>query len=376
MTQHTIIATTAMGIESVVKNEVKKLGYEPTTENGKIIFKGDDTAIARANLWLRSADRIRIQIGQFRATTFDQLFESTKALDWARYIPLDGCFPVDGKSVKSKLFSISDCQRIVKKAVVEKLKIQYNHHSMFEETGALYRLEVSILNDIATITLDATGRAGLHKRGYRLEQGEAPLKETLAAALIQLANWRTDMPFHDVFCGSGTIPIEAALIAQNIAPGSYRSFASEEWSWMDKKIWEDVRTQAEDEARYDVPVEIIGTDIDARMIKIAKANAEEIGLHDVISFKQMQMKDWNPKSERGIIICNPPYGERLSEKTAVEQLYRSMGQVFEAQPGWSKYVLTSDEDFETFYGKDATKKRKLFNGFIRADYYQYWANRK
>ncbi|MGL4821269.1 MAG: THUMP domain-containing class I SAM-dependent RNA methyltransferase [Bacilli bacterium] len=375
MTQHTLIATAAMGIEAVVANEVRALGYEPQTENGRVLFKGDDMAIARANLWLRSADRVRIQVAQFKAKTFDELFERTKALDWARYIPLDGCFPVEGKSVKSTLFSISDCQRIVKKAIVEKLKIQHKHYGMFEETGALYRLEISLLKDVATITLDTTGRAGLHKRGYRVDQGEAPLKETLAAALVQLTNWRPDMPFVDLTCGSGTIAIEAALIGQNIAPGASRSFASEAWSWIDASVWKSAREQAENEARYDQELDITGYDIDGRMVRIAQDNAEEIGLHDVVVFKQMQARDWNPRAERGVMVCNPPYGERLSERKSVEYLYKQLGELHVKNEGWSFYILTSHEGFETPFGKPATKKRKLFNGFIRTDLYQYWGKR-
>ncbi|MGV3465827.1 MAG: THUMP domain-containing class I SAM-dependent RNA methyltransferase, partial [Heyndrickxia sp.] len=233
--QYTIIATAAMGLESIVAKEVKALGYDTKVENGKVIFQGDESAIARCNLWLRTADRIKIMVGEFKAYTFDELFEKTKALSWGNFLPVDAEFPVQGKSVKSKLFSVPDCQAIVKKAIVEKLKMHYKKSSWLEETGPLFKVEVSLLKDVATITMDTSG-TGLHKRGYRVDQGEAPLKETLAAALIQLTNWRPDKPFCDPFCGSGTIPIEAALIGQNIAPGFNREFISETWPWMNQSV--------------------------------------------------------------------------------------------------------------------------------------------
>lgn len=239
MERFSIIATAAMGLEAVVADEVRRLGYECQVENGKVMFEGDAAAICRANLWLRTADRVKLKIGEFRATTFEELFEQTKALPWADYLPKDASFPVIGKSVKSTLFSVSDCQAIVKKAVVESLKERYRL-SWFPETGALYRIEVALHKDIATLTIDASG-AGLHKRGYRLRQGEAPLRETLAAALVLLTNWTPDRPFVDPFCGSGTIAIEAALIGQNIAPGFNRDFVSEQWPWIGKQVWERAR---------------------------------------------------------------------------------------------------------------------------------------
>ncbi|MDE3839338.1 RNA methyltransferase [Bacillus methanolicus] len=374
MDNYQLIATSAMGLEALVAKEVRDLGYECQVENGKISFSGDERAIARTNLWLRTADRIKLKVGEFKATSFDELFEKTKALPWEKYLPEDAEFPVIGKSVKSKLFSVSDCQAIVKKAVVDRLKTAYKRTSRFEETGALFRIEVALLKDIATITIDTSG-SGLHKRGYRAAQGEAPLKETLAAALVMLTNWTPDRPFVDPFCGSGTIPIEAALIGQNIATGFNREFVSETWNWMPNKIWDDVRTEAEDLANYDQPLDITGSDIDHRMIKIAEENAFEAGLGDLIHFKQMQVKDFTTKKEYGVIVGNPPYGERLGEKKAVEQMYQEMGQAFAPLETWSIYMLTSHPDFEKFYGKPATKKRKLFNGFIRTDYYQYWGKR-
>ncbi|MBK0007482.1 MULTISPECIES: THUMP domain-containing class I SAM-dependent RNA methyltransferase [Priestia] len=375
MAKYKIIATAAMGIEALVAKEVRALGYECEVDNGKVIFEGDELAIARCNLWLRTADRIKVQVGQFKARTFDELFEQTKALNWGDYLPVDAQFPVSGKSVKSKLFSVSDCQSIVKKAIVDSMKKHYNKTTgWLEETGSTFKIEVALLKDVATLTIDASG-AGLHKRGYRVGQGEAPLKETLAAALIMLTPWNADRPFVDVFCGSGTIAIEAALIGQNIAPGFNRDFLSEEWPWMSASIWEKAREEAEDLANYDQVLDIAGHDIDHRMVKVAEQNAFEAGLGDLIQFKQMQVRDFTTPKEYGIIIGNPPYGERLSDRPSVEKMYAEMGEAFSKLDTWSIYMLTSHEQFEQYYGKKATKKRKLFNGFIKTDYYQYWGPR-
>ncbi|MED4532139.1 class I SAM-dependent RNA methyltransferase [Metabacillus fastidiosus] len=371
----TLIATSAMGLEAVVGKEVRDLGYDCTVENGKVIFEADELAICRSNLWLRTADRIKIRVGEFKARTFDELFEATKSLNWGDYLPENAEFPVIGKSVKSTLASVPDCQSIVKKAIVENLKKHYKKTSAWlEENGPFYRVEVALLKDVATLTIDASG-SGLHKRGFRTDQGQAPIKETLAAAMVLLTNWKPDRPFVDPFCGSGTIPIEAALIGQNIAPGFNRDFVSEDWHWIGKDKWNTARQEVEDKANYDQPLEIHGHDIDHRMIRIAEANAEEAGFNDLITFKQMQVKDFTTRQEYGTIVGNPPYGERLGEKKAVEQMYREMGKAFEPLDTWSIYMLTSNENFETLYGKPATKKRKLFNGFIRTDYYQYWGKR-
>ncbi|MDW4508576.1 class I SAM-dependent RNA methyltransferase [Priestia megaterium] len=375
MAKYKIIATAAMGIEALVAKEVRALGYDCEVDNGKVIFEGDELAIARCNLWLRTADRIKVQVGQFKARTFDELFEQTKALNWEDYLPVDAQFPVSGKSVKSKLFSVSDCQSIVKKAIVDSMKKHYNKTTgWLEETGSTFKIEVALLKDVATLTIDASG-AGLHKRGYRVGQGEAPLKETLAAALIMLTPWNADRPFVDVFCGSGTIAIEAALIGQNIAPGFNRDFLSEEWPWMSASIWDKAREEAEDLANYDQVLDIAGHDIDHRMVKVAEQNAFEAGLGDLIQFKQMQVRDFTTPKEYGIIIGNPPYGERLSDRPSVEKMYAEMGEAFSKLDTWSIYMLTSHEQFEQYYGKKATKKRKLFNGFIKTDYYQYWGPR-
>ncbi|MCA1058380.1 class I SAM-dependent RNA methyltransferase [Rossellomorea aquimaris] len=374
MGTYTLIATAAMGLESIVAKEVKELGYECQVENGKVIFKGDETVIARANMWLRTADRIKILVGEFKAYSFDELFENTKKLPWEDFLPVDAEFPVQGKSVKSKLYSVPDCQAIVKKAIVERLRSAYKKTSWLDETGPLFKIEVAIHKDVASITLDTSGQ-GLHKRGYRIGQGEAPLKETLAAALIQLTTWNPDRPFVDPFCGSGTIAIEAALIGQNIAPGFNREFLSENWPMMPAEVWEKTRLEAEDLANYDQPLEILGTDIDHRMIEVSKENALEAGLGDLVKFKQMQVRDFTSQLEYGIIVGNPPYGERLGERKEVEKMYQEMGRAFEKLDTWSVYMMTSHENFEQCYGKQATKKRKLFNGFIRTDYYQFFGPR-
>lgn len=374
MAMYQLIATSAMGLEALVAKEVRNLGYECKVENGRIEYEGDEIAIARSNLWLRCADRVKIKVGEFKVETFDELFEKTKALNWEYFLPADAEFPVQGKSVKSKLFSVSDCQAIVKKAIVERLKSQYKQISWFAENGPLFKIEVALLKDIATLTIDTSG-IGLHKRGYRVSQGPAPIKETLAAAMISLTNWYPDRPFVDPFCGSGTLPIEAALIGQNIAPGFNREFISETWPWIDQSVWEKARTEAEDMANYDQKLKILGSDIDHKMIEISKQNANEAGLGDIVNFKQMQVTDFTSKEEYGVLLGNPPYGERIGDREEVEQMYREMGKAFQTLDTWSIYILTSYEKFEQLYGKKATKKRKLFNGSIRTDLYQFWGPR-
>ncbi|MGI8315317.1 THUMP domain-containing class I SAM-dependent RNA methyltransferase [Halobacillus mangrovi] len=374
--QVTLIATAAMGLEAIVAREVKALGYEDVqVENGRVVFTAEPSAIPRANLWLRTADRVKLLAGRFKATTFDELFEKTKALPWEDFIAEDGEFPVVGKSVKSKLYSVPDCQSIVKKAIVERLKKKYGIASWLKETGAFYRVEIALHKDEALLTIDTSG-SGLHKRGYRVGQGEAPLKETLAAALVQITNWHPDQPFVDPFCGSGTIAIEAALIGQNIAPGFNREFASEEWGFISQKAWDDAFQEAEDFANYDQPLNITGSDINPDLINIAKNNAMEAGLGDLVTWKQMQMSDFKPKQDSGYLVSNPPYGERMGEREEVEQMYRDLGSIMRDHPSWSVYILTSHEGFEKLYGKPATKKRKLFNGFIKTDYYQYFGKSK
>lgn len=374
MANYKLVATAAMGLESIVAQEVQALGYETTVDNGKVYFEGDETAIARTNLWLRVADRVKIVVGQFPAKSFEQLFESVKALPWEKYLPVDAAFPVSGKSVKSKLFSVPDCQAITKKAIVERMKLHYKRLGFLDESGATYKIEVSILKDVATLTIDTSG-AGLHKRGYRQAQGEAPLKETLAAALVQISKWNPSRPFVDPFCGSGTIALEAAMFGQNIAPGYNREFISEDWPWMKAKIWDAARDEADSLANYDQPLEIIGSDIDHRMVSIAQENALEAGFGDMITFKQMQARDFTTLLTDGVMIGNPPYGERIGDIEVVEQVIRDLGKVMKNYPTWSVYMLSSMKNFEELYGRQTTKKRKLFNGFIETNYYQFWGQK-
>ncbi len=366
-----LIATSTFGLEEMVKLEVKKLGYENMqVENGKVTFKAGVEAIPKANLWLRTADRVLLKMGDFKATTFEELFQQTKALPWEKWIPKNGKFPVNGKSVKSQLFSISDCQAIVKKAVVERLKETYNEE-WFSEDGAEFPIEVSLLKDIAVLTIDTSG-AGLHKRGYREQGNEAPLKETLAAALVLLSRWREDRVLIDPLCGSGTIPIEAAMIGRNMAPGLQRSFISENWPGIPKEIWKESRVQALKAIHQDEKISILASDIDEKSIKIAQENAYKAGVDDCIRFSVQDMSRIKSDALYGYIICNPPYGERLGEKHEVQRLYKRMGQVFNRFETWSTYVITSDEEFEQIYGKKASKKRKLYNGRIKVDYYQFF----
>lgn len=369
-----LLATSPMGLESIVAKEVNELGYETKTENGRVLYEGDARAIVRSNLWLRTADRVKIVVGRFYATTFDQLFEQTKALPWEEIIGPKGAFPVQGKSLKSKLFSVPDCQAIVKKAIVERLKTAYQFKGWIDESGALYKVEVAILKDEVLLTIDTSG-PGLHKRGYRLAQGEAPMKETLAASLVKLSNWTGETPFIDPFCGSGTIAIEAAMIAQNIAPGFNRDFVSEQWEIIPEDMYEEERIKADNEALYDREIDIMASDIDPKMIEIAKANAAEVGFADVIQFKQQNVHDLKLHAEKGAIVGNPPYGERIGERKEVEAMYKFLGELIKENPKWSLYIMTSYKEFEVLVGKKATKRRKLFNGYLECTYYQYWGDK-
>lgn len=370
-----LVATAASGIEAITGKELKDMGYEVQVENGKAFFQGSTADIIKTNLWLRTADRIKIVFGTFEAKTFDDLFEQTKALPWEDILPMDAAFPVSGKSVKSTLYSVPDCQSIVKKAIVDRLSNFYSRRARLPETGAEYPIEVSILKDEVSLTIDTTG-SSLFKRGYRTEKGGAPMKENMAASLIKLTSWFPDKPFYDPTCGSGTIPIEAALIGLNIAPGLHRSFVSEDWNIFSEDEWKTIRTEAKMAANYDVELDILGTDLDQNMIEIAKRNAEKAGVEDFIEFRQLALKDFKTDKEFGVIVSNPPYGERLDDQEYVEKLYKQMGQAFKPLETWSKYIITSDLDFEEFYGQRATKKRKLYNGRLRTDYFQFWGKRR
>ena len=371
-----LLAVCPMGLEAVVSKEIQELGYTTTVENGKIFFEGDEAAIVKCNLWLRTADRIKIVVGQFNATTFDELFEKTKELPWETIIEKEGNFPVQGRSVKSTLYSVPDCQAIVKKAIVERSKSAYKEKGWLDESGAKYPVEVSLLKDKALLTIDTSG-SGLNKRGYRLAQGEAPIKETLAASLIKLANWTGDTPLIDPFCGSGTIAIEACLIAQNIAPGFNRDFVSETWDIMPDRLYDKLRDEADQQANYDRPLKIYALDIDPEMIEIARRNAEEVGLSDIINFKVQDVNTLSIESAEPVaLIGNPPYGERIGDRAEVEEMYRYIGQLMQEHPYLSTYILTSNNEFEFLVNQKATKRRKLFNGYIECTYYQYWGSKK
>jgi putative N6-adenine-specific DNA methylase len=366
-----LIATCSFGLEALVARELKDLGYkDQIVENGKVTFTADLNAICRTNLWLRTADRVRLKVGEFTATTFDDLFEQTKALPWPEIIPPDAAFPVDGKSVQSTLFSISDSQAIVKKAVVESMKNRYKT-SWFKENGPLYRIEISILRDIATLTIDTSG-AGLHKRGYRQAGSGAPLRETLAAALVLIARWQTGTTLIDPFCGSGTIPIEAALIGQNIAPGMNRNFAAEDWPTVPKSFWHEARRETHDLLDSNQILDLSGTDINPAAIKNARFSAAEAGVGDLIHFQVRPFSELSSKKKYGKVICNPPYGERLGNQKEVESLYQEMGKIYKTLDTWSWYTLTAHENFEKLFGRRASKRRKLYNGNIKVHYYQYF----
>ena len=372
-----LIATAAAGLEAVVGREVRELGYDCQVENGRVRFQGDSRAIIETNLWLRAADRIKIIVGTFPAKTFEELFQGVFALDWENYLPLGARFPIaKAKCVKSKLHNEPSVQAISKKAVVKKLQKHYARPEGIPlmETGPEFKIEVSILKDVATVMIDTTG-SSLFKRGYRTEKGGAPIKENMAAAILQLSNWYPDKPLIDPTCGSGTFCIEAVMIARKMAPGLRRSFAFEEWNWISDRLIQEIRIEAAKKVDRELELDIMGCDIDARMVEIAKANAQAAGVAGDITFKQMRVQDLRSDKINGVIISNPPYGERLSDDTGVTKLYAEMGQVFAPLKTWSKFILTSDEAFETKYGSQADKKRKLYNGTLKVDLYQYFGQR-
>jgi putative N6-adenine-specific DNA methylase len=364
-----------MGLEKVVKLELLDLGFENiVVAPGRVEFDATLEDIPRANLWLRVADRVRIKVGEFPATSFEELFEQTKALPWEAWITRDGAFRVTGKSVRSTLMSVRSSQAIVKKAVVERLKEQYQV-DWFAETGAEYTIQVSLLNDLALLTIDTSG-TGLNRRGYRELAGDAPMKETLAAALVKLSFWNRDRLLIDPMCGSGTILIEAAMIARNIAPGLRRSFASEWWPVIGRKRWQEAQESAEKAALpFDNP-QIFGYDIDPAVIEIAKHNAELAGVADDIVFAQKELKDVWIDQQYGIVITNPPYGVRMADFRDINQIYITLNNMFRKKMGWSIYVYTADQKFPDYFHRSRPSRvRKLYNGTIRADYYQYYGDR-
>ena len=367
-----LIAPCHFGLEAVLKREIIDLGYEITeVEDGRVTFLGDAEAICRANIFLRTAERILLKVGSFEARSFDELFENTKALPWEIYIPKDGKFWVaKAASVKSKLFSPSDIQSIMKKAMVRRLS-EYYGIDWFSEDGAQYPVRVFLKKDVVTIGIDSSG-VSLHKRGYREVAGKAPITETLAAALILLTPWHKDRILVDPFCGSGTFPIEAAMIAANIAPGMNRTFTAENWTnIIPKKMWYDTVEEANELIHDDIEVDIQGYDIDPSVIKIARRNAREAGVEHLIHFQERDVKDLSHPKKYGFIITNPPYGERLEDKKDLPDLYRTFGESFKRLDSWSAYMITSYEDAERYFGKKATKNRKIYNGMIKTYFYQF-----
>lgn len=367
-----LIAPCHFGLEAVLKREIQELGYEVSlVEDGKVTFLGDARAICEANIFLRTAERILLKVGKFRATTFDELFEAVKALPWEHYVPEDGKFWVTkATSVKSKLFSPSDIQSIVKKAVVERLK-EHCHISWFPEDGAEYPLRITFLKDEAVVSLDTSGLS-LHKRGYRKLSSKAPITETLAAALILLTPWKQDRILVDPFCGCGTFPIEAAMMAAHMAPGMNRSFTAEAWAnLITKKYWYEAVTEANDLLDDTVKTDIQGYDIDPSMVKMARENARDAGVDHMIHFQARPVSELNHPKKYGFLLANPPYGERLEEKETLPKLYREIGEAMERLDSWSVYLITGYEEAERYIGRKAARNRKIYNGMLKTYFYQY-----
>jgi putative N6-adenine-specific DNA methylase len=375
MQKITLIATLSFGLEAVVKRELQALGFENTqASNGKVEFQASPEEIPKANLWLRTADRVLLKLGAFPALTFDDLFEKTKALPWEDWITKDGKFTVTGKSVKSTLVSVRACQSIVKKAVVERLSEKYKT-SWFEETGPDYTIQISMLRDIAQLTIDTSG-SGLHKRGYRLQTGQAAIKETLAAALVQLSFWNKDRLLVDPMCGSGTILIEAAMLARNLAPGLKKEFAAEDWPQISQQAWMKTREAARDAIVRGGELEIYGYDFDEAIIPACKANAKRAGVRNDIVFAQKDIRDLWIDQQYGIVISNPPYGIKLAEFREINQIYISLHKTFRKKKGWSIYILTADKKFPDYFKRAKPDRvRKLYNGNIEVNYFQYYGER-
>ena len=372
MKKFELVVPCHFGLESVMKREIYDLGYEVIkVEDGRVTFEGDAEAICRANIFLRGTERVLLQVGRFKATTFDELFEGIKALPWEEFIPENGKFWVKkASSIKSKLFSPSDIQSIVKKAMVERLKQSYDIE-WFPEDGAAYPVRVFLNKDEVMVTLDTSGES-LHKRGYRLATSKAPITETLAASLIMLTPWHKDRILVDPFCGSGTFPIEAAMMAANIAPGMNREFTAEQWTnFIPRQLWYDAVEEAQDMVNLDVEVDIQGYDIDPEVVKAARENAKRAGVDKLIHFQQRPVAELSHPKKYGFIICNPPYGERLEEKADLPELYSQIGEAYKALDSWSMYLITSYEDTERYIGRKADKNRKIYNGMLKTYFYQF-----
>ncbi len=371
-----LIAPCHFGMEAVLKREIIDLGYDIVlVEDGRVTFLGDDEAICRANIFLRTAERILLKVGSFQAQTFEELFQGTKSIEWEEYIPQDGKFWVaKASSIKSKLFSPSDIQSIMKKAMVERLKKAYGIE-WFQESGSSYPLRVFLYKDQVTIGIDTSGDS-LHKRGYRTLTSKAPITETLAAALIMLTPWNKDRILVDPFCGSGTFPIEAAMIAANMAPGMNRSFIAEDWkNIIPRKCWYDAMDEANEMVDTSVEVDIQGYDIDGEIIKAARANAESAGVDHMIHFQQRALKDLSHPKKYGFVITNPPYGERIEEKENLPGLYRQIGERYKVLDSWSLYMITAYEEAEKYIGRKADKNRKIYNGMMKTYFYQFMGPR-
>lgn len=364
-----LTARVGFGLEAVVSRELKELGFSDLkSEDGRVHYSGGYDAIVRSNLWLRSADRVVVQMGEFTALDFGELFDQTRDLPWEQWLPRDAEFPVTGRSSKSQLHSVPDCQRIVKKAIVERLRSVYGV-DWFEETGPLYPIEVSVLKDNVKLTIDTSG-AGLNKRGYRKLTAKAPLRETLAAAIVQLSVWNSERPFVDPFCGSGTIPIEAALIATNRAPGLNRSFACTDWPQIDDSVWEQAWQEAKDSTRAAPDELLIGTDVDSEVLSLARYHANRAGVGELVHFQQRAFSELSSQKKYGCVVTNPPYGERLGEEAEIERLYASMAEVFNRLETWSFFVLTPFADFEKSVRRQSTRRRKLYNAKIACTLHQ------
>jgi putative N6-adenine-specific DNA methylase len=366
-----LIATATFGLEALVKREIEALGYKIIkSEDGKITFLGDERAIIRSNLWLRCADRVLLKMAEFEAKTFEELYQQTRGIPWENLIPPEGKFPVNGSSVKSTLHSVPACQSIVKKAVVDRLTDAYGVKN-FEETQGDYEIKVTLLKDRVTLTVDTTG-PGLHKRGYRVKDVRAPIKETLAAALVQLSFWREGRLLIDPCCGSGTIPIEAAMIGMGIAPGLNRNFSAETWHMIDAVLWKEEKKIAFDAIKNDADIQIIGADMDATAIAAARQNALEAGVADVITFRIDDVTALVSDVPRGIIISNPPYGERIGDQKAIDKIYIALNRFFKSHPDWSLFLVTTDKDVEQAVAeRPADRRRKLYNGRLEVCYYQF-----
>lgn len=364
-------ATCLLGIEGLIADELRRMDAQNVSaQNGRVDFEGDENMLARANICSRYAERILIRMGSFRAETFEELFQGVKKIPWEMFIGEKDAFPVKGYSLDSKLFSVSDCQAIVKKAVVERLKSKYNIN-WFEETGTVYQLQFSIMKDTVTLFIDSTG-SGLHKRGYRPVANAAPIKETLAAAMAELARVRHYHTLYDPMCGSGTILIEGAMKALNIAPGIHRTFACEKFPMIDAEIWRQERARAGDLVIRDAEFTAYGSDIDFNALQIAQENARRAGVAMKIDFSKRDVKDFARKSEKGTVICNPPYGERMLDIKNAREIYRTMGKIFTQERGWAYYIISPDEEFEKIFGRKADKRRKLYNGMIKCQLYMYF----